>query len=90
MNRFDATDGLTVAYTIDDFTDPWSTPDTLVMLHAAMGSSRRFYAWVPHLAREFRVVRPDLRGHGASGIPGHDALTLERLARDVIDLAEFS
>ncbi len=88
MQTFKATDGLTLAYTIDDYTDPWSTSETLVMLHAAMGSSRRFYAWVPHLARHVRVVRLDLRGHGASAIPGPDALTLERLVRDVIDLAD--
>lgn len=88
METFKASDGLTLAYTIDDYTDPWKPPDTLIMVHAAMGSSRRFYAWVPHLARDFRVVRMDLRGHGASEIPGPNALTLERLARDVIDLAD--
>ena len=88
MQTFRASDGLALAYRVDDFTDPWATPETLVMLHAAMGSSRRFYAWVPHLAREFRVVRLDLRGHGASAIPAADGLTLDRLARDVIDLAD--
>ncbi len=88
MQTFITTDGLRLAYVIDDYTDPWRTPETLIMLHAAMGSSRRFYAWVPRLARNVRVVRLDLRGHGASAIPRPEALTLDRLVRDVIDLAD--
>lgn len=88
MQSFEASDGVRLAYVVDDYTDPWTTPETLIILHAAMGSSRRLYAWVPILARDFRVVRPDLRGHGASQVPGPEGLTLDRLARDVIDLAD--
>jgi 3-oxoadipate enol-lactonase len=87
--RVVASDGTRLAYVVDDWTDPWSEPETLVLLHAAMGSSRRLYAWVPHLARDLRVVRMDLRGHGGSEVPSPSApLTLERLARDVIDLLD--
>lgn len=88
MPSFQASDGLRLAYLVDDFTDPWTPPETLVLLHAGMGSARRFYAWVPILGRDCRVVRLDLRGHGASEIPGPDGLTLDRLARDVIELAD--
>ena len=82
MPKFNTSDGLGISYVIDDYTDPWRQNDTLVMLHAAMGSARRFYAWVPHLARDFRVVRMELRGHGASDIPGPTQLTFERLTKD--------
>ncbi len=88
MDKFTASDGLRLSYCVDDYTDPWRMRDTLVMLHAAMGSARRFYAWVPHLARDFRVVRLELRGHGESEIPGPDQLTFERLTRDVIELLD--
>jgi 3-oxoadipate enol-lactonase len=88
MDTFVASDGLRLAYTVDDFTDPWTHTQTLVLVHAAMGSSRRFYAWVPHLARDFRVVRLDMRGHGASGMPGPSQLSLERLGRDVVELCD--
>ena len=88
MQKFRASDGLEIAYVVDDYTDPWRTAETLILVHAAMGSSKRFYAWVPHLARDFRVVRIDLRGHGASGIPGPDQLSPERLVKDVVELAE--
>jgi pimeloyl-ACP methyl ester carboxylesterase len=86
MDKFTASDGLRLSYCVDDYTDPWRKSDTLVMVHAAMGSARRFYAWVPHLARDFRVVRLELRGHGESAVPGPDQLTFERLTRDVIEL----
>ena len=64
VQHFNASDGLRLAYTIDDFTDPWLKSPTLLLLHAAMGHSRRYYAWVPRLCRHYRVVRMDLRGHG--------------------------
>jgi 3-oxoadipate enol-lactonase len=59
---FTTSDGLSLAYYIDDFTDPWKPAPTLLLLHAAMGSARRYFAWVPHLCRDYRVVRLDLRG----------------------------
>ena len=66
-------DALRIAYTVDDYTDPWTAAPTVVLLHSAMSSSRRLYAMVPHLARRFRVVRMDLRGHGESDIPRAEA-----------------
>ncbi len=86
---FAASDGLRIAYCVDDFTDPWTAPPTLVLLHSAMGNSRRFYSWVPGLARHFRVVRMDLRGHGASEVPKPDMpLSMERFVRDVEELMD--
>jgi 3-oxoadipate enol-lactonase len=84
MERFAASDGIRLAYHIDDFTDPWTAPATLLLLHAAMGSAKRYHAWVPMLARHYRVVRMDLRGHGNSEVPPADRpLTLDRLVEDV-------
>jgi len=88
MDKFAASDGLRLSYISDDYTDPWRKSDTLVMLHAAMGGARRFYAWVPHVARDFRVVRLELRGHGESEIPGPTQLTFERLWQDVVELLD--
>jgi pimeloyl-ACP methyl ester carboxylesterase len=67
-STFSAADGLQLAYYVDDFTDPWRKPDTVILLHAAMGDSRRWFQWVL-LSRRYRVVRLDLRGHGNSQIP---------------------
>jgi 3-oxoadipate enol-lactonase len=87
--HFSTSDGLQIAYTIDDFTDPWTSPPTLLLLHAAIGHSKRFYAWVPRLSRHYRVVRMDLRGHGASSVPAADSpLTMARLVRDTAELLD--
>lgn len=88
MHGFRASDGLRLAYELDDYTDPWRPAETIILVHAAMGSSRRFYAWVPHLAGEFRVARVDLRGHGATEVPGPNQLSPERLVQDVVELAD--
>jgi len=88
-HSFSASDGLRIAYRLDDYTDPWRAADTVVLVHAAMGSSQRFYAWVPHLAGAFRVVRIDMRGHGDTELPGPDQLSQQRLVRDVVELADY-
>ncbi len=88
MKEFKTSDGLRLRYVVDDYTDPWRPASTVVMIHAAMGSSRRFYAWVPRLARDFRVVRLDVRGHGESEVPGPNQLSFERLVLDVKELLE--
>ena len=89
MTSFTASDGARLAFYVDDFTDPWKKAPILLLLHAAMGSARRYYAWVPSLAQHYRVVRMDLRGHGRSEIPPADRpLTLDRLVADVIELMD--
>ncbi|MSO77365.1 MAG: alpha/beta fold hydrolase [Alphaproteobacteria bacterium] len=87
--QFRTSDGETIAYWIDDFTDPWTKPETLLLLHSAMGHAQRFYAWVPLLCRQYPVVRMDLRGHGASSVPAPSSpLTMERLVQDVVELMD--
>ena len=89
VDSFAASDGIRLGYCIDDFTDPWKPAPILLLLHAAMGSARRYYAWVPPLSRHYRVVRMDLRGHGSSQVPPADSeFTLDRLVRDVIELMD--
>lgn len=87
--HFVTSDKMRIAYYVDDFTDPWTEPAVMLMLHSAMGHSRRFYAMVPPLARHFRVLRMDLRGHGESAVPPADsALTMDRLVQDVVELMD--
>src|SRR5687768_16315093 len=57
---------LRLYYRVDDFTDPWTKPETILLVHGNAESSVAWYAWVPHLARRDRVVRPDRRGYGRS------------------------
>lgn len=63
MQTFRTRDGLEIAYHIADFADPWTKPDTMLLLHAAMGNSRRWY--VVHLGRAFahREIAPRAGPH---------------------------
>jgi pimeloyl-ACP methyl ester carboxylesterase len=66
MPNFQPSPDLDMHYQVDDFTDPWRSPQTILLLHGNAESSLAWYAWVPKLAREYRVVRPDMRGFGQS------------------------
>jgi pimeloyl-ACP methyl ester carboxylesterase len=89
QHQFVTSDGIRIAYFKDDFTDPWLDAPTILMLHSAMSSSRRFFSMVPGLARRYRVLRMDSRGHGESQVPPpevpHDR---ERLSLDVLELLD--
>jgi pimeloyl-ACP methyl ester carboxylesterase len=56
-------------YRDDWFGEPWRKPETAVLIHGNEESSIVWYAWLPRMAQEFRVVRPDLPGYGRSRIP---------------------
>jgi pimeloyl-ACP methyl ester carboxylesterase len=85
---FKASDGIRIHYTIDDFAPPWKPHESVVLMHAAMGSMNRMHAWVPVLSAEYRVIRWDMRGHGLSEIPPEGGLSIERLGLDVIELLD--
>ena len=69
MPKAQLSTGIEMHYEIDDYTDPWKKPATVLMLHGNLECSASWYAWVPVLARHFRVVRPDMRGYGQSTPP---------------------
>lgn len=76
-------------YVVDDYTDPWRTPETILMLHGNAESGAAWFAWVPSLSRRYRVVRPDMRGFGASTpMPRDYPWTLDRLCDDYIGLMD--
>jgi 3-oxoadipate enol-lactonase len=80
---------LKLHYEVDDYTDPWTSPETILMLHGNSESSAAWYAWVPTLARRYRVVRPDMRGFGASpAMPRNYRWTLDALIDDYIALMD--
>jgi pimeloyl-ACP methyl ester carboxylesterase len=86
---FTSRDGMKIAYYVDDFTDPWTKPETLLLLHAAMGNAQRWFRWVPRLVRQYRVVRMELRGHGASQMPRPEQdFSLALLASDALELLD--
>jgi 3-oxoadipate enol-lactonase len=75
--------GVSMAYQDHWFGPPWTTPQTVVMVHGNSESSRAWNQWVPHLAGRYRVVRPDLPGFGASPEPEGYGWSASELAGDL-------
>jgi 3-oxoadipate enol-lactonase len=53
-------------YELDDWTDPWTPAQSIVMIHGFTESTEAWRPWVPNLGRRYRVVRYDQHGFGRS------------------------
>jgi pimeloyl-ACP methyl ester carboxylesterase len=80
LRQFTASDGAAIAF------DEEGEGRPLLLLHGLM-AHRGFFAQQRGLAADFRLITLDLRGHGESRGNGA-ALTIERLAGDVAELAD--
>jgi 3-oxoadipate enol-lactonase len=82
-------DGAELFYTIDDYTDPWTQPETVVLHHGMAKSHKFWYAWIPILAPHYRVVRFDMRGMGQSSVPAPGyPWSIDNFVRDLLNLLE--
>lgn len=80
---------LTLFYRDECFADAWQAPDPVMLLHGNAESGEAWNAWMPTLARRFRVLRPDMRGFGRSPpMPEDHPWSLDGLADDFIRLAD--
>jgi pimeloyl-ACP methyl ester carboxylesterase len=66
MPYLEASGDTRLFYEIDDWTDPWTKPETVLMIHGFTENTSAWRAWVPHLGRHYRVLRFDQRGFGQS------------------------
>lgn len=76
-------------FIVDDFTDPW-TPTETILIQPGFGRHSAFwYHWIPALARKYRVIRRDLRGHGFSSCPppNYD-YSLDTVLGEIVDLLD--
>jgi pimeloyl-ACP methyl ester carboxylesterase len=81
--------GMSIHYELDDFTDPWEKSDTIWIQHGYGRSGKFWFHWVPPLARQYRVLRVDMRGHGQSSDPPADhAWTADELLADMRTVIE--
>ncbi|MFQ6029739.1 MAG: alpha/beta fold hydrolase, partial [Dehalococcoidia bacterium] len=82
-------DGIELFYRVDDFTDPWTEPETVVLHHGMAKSHKLWYAWVPIIARHYRVLRYDMRGMGQSSVPepGYP-WSVDNFAADLLEFAD--
>jgi pimeloyl-ACP methyl ester carboxylesterase len=67
-------------YRDDWFGEPWRKPEAAVLIHGNDESSIVWYGWMPRMAQEFRVIRPDLPAFGRSKVPAGFEWSLASLA----------
>lgn len=76
-------------YDVTDYTDPWRGAETVLLHHGFARNMEFWRAWVPLLARDYRVVRFDARGCGRSSVPAPRApYTLDMMVQDAIGLMD--
>jgi len=79
--------GFKLFYKIDDHTDPWTRPETVVFVHGFTENTEAWRAWVPHFSRRYRMIRYDQRGFGRSGAVAKDfPLTTEVIVGDIVSV----
>jgi pimeloyl-ACP methyl ester carboxylesterase len=83
-------DGLEMYYEDHDFAEPWRPHETVVLHAGNLKDHRLWYAWVPLLAQDYRVITLDARGHGSSTVPAPGyPWSLSNFARDLKGLLDF-
>jgi pimeloyl-ACP methyl ester carboxylesterase len=81
---------LVMHYDDDNFTDPWSRAETVILHHGNAKNATLWYAWVPLLARNYRVIRLDARGFGRSTVPAPGyPWSLGGFATDLLHLMDY-
>jgi pimeloyl-ACP methyl ester carboxylesterase len=62
------------------------TGPPILLLHGIGADHTIWAAMIPFLSPSFRVIAPDLRGHGRSSTPAGSTYTLEELSTDLLAL----
>ena len=75
-------------YREDWLGEPWRKPETAVLIHGNDESSTEWYAWVPRMGQEYRLLRPDLPGLGHSKVPPGFEYSLASLATFVTQVMD--
>ena len=71
-------------YQIDDHTDAWTQPESVLFVHGFTENTEAWRAWVPHFSRRYRMIRIDQRGFGQSGPVARDfPLTTDVIVGDL-------
>src|SRR5262249_7883788 len=68
--------------------EPWSEPETILLLHGIGRSHLWWNAWVPVLSAELQVLRVDLPGFGETRRPVDHEWTLAGAVEDLADLLD--
>ena len=81
--------GGAIAYQVLDHVRAWESSPSTVLFHHGLGArSECWDGWTPALIGRFRLVRFDMRGHGASALPPDFEWTLDATIDDVAAVAD--
>ncbi|MGQ0814641.1 MAG: alpha/beta fold hydrolase [Gemmatimonadota bacterium] len=58
------------------------------LIHGANESGTEWYEWIPRMAQQYRLIRPDLPGHGRSAVPAGFEYSHANLARFVTEIMD--
>jgi len=87
MPNFRLEDGRELHFRDDDCSDPWRKSEAVLLLHGNAESGAVWFGWMPYLTRQFRVIRPDMRGFGQSTpMPEDFPWNLDVIVDDFVDL----
>lgn len=76
-----------LAYDVFDFGPPWQSREPVVLVHGFTKNRMFWYEWLPELAKRYRVINVDVRGHNESSpIPAGFRIAVEPFSDD---LAQF-
>jgi len=75
--------GLQMFYREDWLGAPWLDSEPVVFLHGNLETGEVWYGWVPRMAQQFRLFRPDLPGYGRSTVPADFEWTIANRAKVV-------
>lgn len=75
--------GLQMFYREDWLGAPWLDGEPVVFLHGNLENGEIWYGWVPRMAQQFRLFRPDLPGYGRTPTPTNFEWTLESFVKVV-------
>ena len=80
--------GLQMFFREDWFGAPWLDPEPVVFLHGNLETGEVWYGWVPRMAQQFRLFRPDLPGYGHSSVPANFDWSLASFAKVVANFLD--
>jgi pimeloyl-ACP methyl ester carboxylesterase len=76
-------------YVVDDHSDGWTRPETVLFVHGFTECSEAWRGWVPHVSRRYRMLRIDQRGFGLSTPVAKDyPLTTTRYVDDLVSIVK--
>ncbi len=80
--------GIQMYYKEDWLGAPWLDGEPALLLHGNLETSEIWYGWVPRMAQQFRLFRPDLPGFGRSTAPRDFEWSQANFAKVVVNFLD--